>query len=462
MPIDDLLRRALLPLLVVVACLTWLLGGATTDATAADEWLALLALPLLLAAAGVLMAQDVDDTLQQMALVATAAALAVPLLQLLPLPEGLWRMSPARADILPELAAAGIQAPSLRGTLSPSAAEHALWRLLPALAIFLGTLALASRQRAVLVRLLLAIIGANVLFAFFQAGLPQDSTLCLYPAAGAGFGGLLANTNHQATALILGMVLAVGQAVHARRRAQADRAPPQAWLWPAAFAAACFLLIPLTTSRAGMVLALPALALALLLTGAIRWRRGRAGAKGLAGLAVAVLLLVIGIRAALGWMAVDQAEESRHLMTAGTLEAAAEQAPWGSGAGSFVRVFEQATPANRMQDVYVNHAHNEFVQWWLEAGVPGLLVLAFALGVLVVAGVRVLRIRGQDGHAILAAACFVGIAAVLAHSAADYPLRTIALMATTAALAGLMLGALADAGRQIRTPAVSDAAMRQA
>jgi hypothetical protein len=35
----------------------------------------------------------------------------------------------------------------------------------------------------------------------------------------------------------------------------------------------------------------------------------------------------------------------------------------------------------------------------------------------------------------------------MAHSWADYPLRTLSLMSTTAALAGVMLAALADIGQ---------------
>ena len=54
-------------------------------------------------------------------------------------------------------------------------------------------------------------------------------------------------------------------------------------------------------------------------------------------------------------------------------------------------------------------------------------------------------VRSEGRRAALAAGCFAAICAVLAHSWADYPLRTLALMSTTGALAGLMLASLADA-----------------
>ncbi|HMT39149.1 MAG TPA: hypothetical protein PKD02_10725, partial [Thermomonas sp.] len=63
----------------------------------------------------------------------------------------------------------------------------------------------------------------------------------------------------------------------------------------------------------------------------------------------------------------------------------------------------------------------------------------------------------RNGDALLAGSCLVAIMAVLAHSWADYPLRTLALMATTAALAGAMLGALAGV-REARTQSMQRAA----
>ncbi len=172
-------------------------------------------------------------------------------------------------------------------------------------------------------------------------------------------------------------------------------------------------------------------------------------------------LAIIGVRAAMGWMAIDQAEELRHTMAATTAALATQHAPLGSGVGSFVPVFAQGAPEALQLAQYVNHAHNEYVQWWLEAGWLGLLALAAALAVLASAGWQIIRARARDGHAILAASCFVAICAVLAHSWADYPLRTTTLMATTAALVGLMLGALADIRQVGGLAAAQDPGLRQ-
>ena len=158
---------------------------------------------------------------------------------------------------------------------------------------------------------------------------------------------------------------------------------------------------------------------------------------------------MIGVRAAMGWMAIDQAEELRHAMATATRAMAIDNAPLGSGIGSFIDVFAQAAPESLQLANYVNHAHNEYVQWMLVGGLPAMLVLVLVAAVLLVAGWRIVRLRGHGLDTRMAASAFVAILAVLAHSWADYPLRTLTLMTTTAALAGHMLAALADARRRM-------------
>lgn len=436
------LRRLLLPATLVLLTACWLGGGVTADDTAIDEWLQLLALPVLLLAVAVLLEDGVSRPVG-LGIAAAMLIMLLPILQLLPLDTG---ASGERQLLRADLASAGVQAVP-HWSLTPFATEHGLWALLPALAAFLAAAALTASQRRRLIQGVVVLLMVNVLFAFFQAGLPRDSALRLYQDFDAGFGGLLANTNHQATACIIGMVLAVGLAAEARLRALRGQAHPHRRWWYLGLASFFLLMVPLSTSRAGMAIALPALALALLLTGALRLRElGRSRRSTIFAVAIAVLA-VVGVRAAMGWMAVDQAEELRHLMAAATFKAGQAQAPWGAGIGAFVPVFAQSAPPQLQLASYVNHAHNEYAQWWLATGWAGMGVLALVLGLLAACGWWLVRSEGRG--AVLAAGCFVAICAVLAHSWADYPLRTLALMATTGALAGLMLASLADARPRI-------------
>ena len=445
MPSIDAFRRFLLPALLAMLVAAWLGGGVTEDETAIDEWLQLLALPLLVVGAALLAAEFPQDRYRRFGLAAVAAIIAVPLLQLLPVPGSWWNLPVAREALAADLGQAGVASLRDRWTLSPHATESAVLALLPALAAFVAAMGLQASHRRRLVQALLVLVLFNVGFAFFQAGLPQGSGLRLYPDFDARFGGLFANTNHQATACIIGMVLAVALAVEARQRVERGETRPFTPWWYGGMAFGLLLMVPLSTSRAGMAIALPALAAALLFTGALRLSRIRRS-KRMAALAIGMgMIAIIGLRAAMGWMAVDESEELRTTMRNATMVIGNAQAPLGSGLGSFVPVFETSSPPSLWLARYVNHAHNEYVQWWLEAGWLGMLVLACVLALLAACGWRILRLRLRGGNAILAAACFVCICVVLGHSWADYPLRTTTLMATTAALAGLMLAALADA-----------------
>ncbi len=459
MPISDALRRVQFPLLVLFLIAVWLGGGATEDSRSVDEWLSLIALLPLGASLLILCAEFPRDRLIRAGIVIAALIALVPCLQLLPIPESLWSAIPARKALLSDLHTVGVETVDWRWSLTPMATEHALWSLLPALAAFLAVFTLDAKQRRRLLQVLVAVLGCNVLFAFFQAGLPADSALRIYPSVASGFGGLLVNTNHQGTACIIGMVLSIGLGMEAWLRSQRGEISPQR-VWLYALAAIGFLLtIPLSTSRAAMVIALPALALVVVLTGVVKpTRHGRRHRVRLLVAALMGVVALIGLYSAMGWMGVDLAEEKRHVFALATLKLGMTHAPLGGGFGSFVPLFAAAAPPDAVGSFYVNHAHNEYVQWWLESGIFGVLVLASALALLGVALRKLIALRGRGTQAVLAATAWVSVAAVLMHSWADFPLRTLTLMTTTALLAGVMLAALADArARGRKSSLVQDA-----
>lgn len=439
MHMADIARRYLLLSLAVLLVACWLGGGVTVDDTTIDEWLQLLALPVLLLAV-VALQDEPNGRFAKWGMLLAVLIAAVPAVQLLPLPESIWLGVPARAALAQDLALEGVRVVP-HWTLTPNATERSLWALLPALASFLGALALLPEQRRRLLQVIVGIVLFNVLFAFFQAGLPRDSGLRLYQDFDAGFGGLLANTNHQATACIIGMAIAVGLAAEARLRAQRGQTTAHRHWWYWALALFFLLMVPLSTSRAGMTIALPTMVLALLITRTLRLRKLFHSKRGMAAAVVLLVFAVAGVHAALGWMAVDQAEELRHTMSMATIALGQTHAPLGSGVGSFVPVFEQAIPKALQLSGYVNHAHNEYAQWWLTAGWLGMVVLLLVLLLLAACGWRVLR-SSKGRHAAVAGACLAALCGILAHSTAEYPLRTLALMATAAALAGVMLAAL--------------------
>ncbi|RZL04576.1 MAG: O-antigen ligase domain-containing protein, partial [Rubrivivax sp.] len=242
-----------------------------------------------------------------------------------------------------------------------------------------------------------------------------------------------------ATCCSRSLVLAIGLAIDSFRLSRRGHGHPKSYLAYAAFALFCLLMIPLTTSRAGLVIALPALAGVLVLAGSLRALRRRENRPLAIGTLVALLLAFIGVRAALGWMAIDEAEELRHTLTTATLAMAKGQSPLGGGIGSFIPLFEQDAPRALWLNTYVNHAHNEYAQWWLTAGWLGLAVIAVVGAWLAVLVISLARTRGDGVDKAPAAACMVALLAMLAHSWVDYPLRTTTLMTLAGVLTGLMV-----------------------
>jgi O-antigen ligase len=446
--------RRLLPwVLAVYLCLVWFGGGATVDVTHVDEVLAALALPVLLLVAACLLVRGRQRSrLEWSALAAAALVVMLPIVQLLPIPEAVWRVSPVRLGIAADLAIAGVQ-PVSRWSLWPLATERAAYALLPALALFVGGLAAGVRARRLLAPIALGLILANLFFGFFQAGLPPQSPLRLYQDNGNGFGGVLVNGNHQGTALIVGMLLALG--LWAAERQKHDGVSP-GWRRAAyaVSAVVCLAAIPLAGSSGAMLIALPALVAGVLTTGLLSRRRLRAHpwTRGAALALLAVMLL--GTFSALQWLDVRSSDADRFALARDVATAAGAHAPLGSGAGTFVQSFAQSEAPSLQRGEYVNHAHNEYVQWWLEAGWLGIVALLSGLLVFLACGVALLRAQRRNPTGI---ACWLAVGAVLAHSWFDFPLRTLSMMGMSALLLGLAVAAASEQSAPERDASRSDA-----
>ena len=432
----DAADRALPWVVPAYASVAWIGGGPTVDATAMDEVLQLLALPVLLLACTALLLDPPRARLTRAAVVVAALVACVPLLQLLPLPAASWGWGDFRPALALDLQAAGVARPRA-WTLVPDATERSLYALLPALACMFGALALGPARVRRLPILVLVLVLANLAFGVFQGGLPDDSPLRLYRGNGSGIGGVLVNGNHQGTALAIGMVLGIGLWARERLRGGGSRLSPKGILYAGA-AGVCLVAVPLTGSSGAMVIAATACAVALVATGIIHpfgggLRRGAVAAGMLVALAIGLLL-------ALQWMRLAQADLLRRDMALATLEMGGSLAPLGSGAGTFVEIFAQSGAPVLQRAEYINHAHNEFVQWWMEGGVPAMLVLVLGLGVVAWLGWRALR---SGRHHPVAATCWLAVIVALAHSWVDFPLRTLSLMSICALLCGVALALVA-------------------
>jgi O-antigen ligase len=425
--------HAALYLLLVFVFVT---GGSSQQRGWSDAIAQLMALPVIFLAAWRLGALP-SSRIRSIGVVAFASVAVLPWLQLLPLPGTLWALAPARASLGNDLATAGVVGHATTWSLTPAATVRAGLSLLPGAALFLAVLGAddATQRRLLILCVLLPI--ASLVLGFLQLGAPQDSLLNPFPEWAPAMGGVFANPNHQGTAMLIGLGICLAFAIDALRiggRVPGVKRNP----WPAIIAGGILLPgLTLTNSRAAVLIGVLLLAAAPVAMSVTGLRRSGLGLRTAITVAIAASLVAIGSWLVVGWMRVDQLQEVRGIMRHATALLALQHLPWGSGIGSFVPVFQQSLPDALLLPDYINAAHNDYVQVWLEAGIPGLLVAAIAASGLVLAAWA--QLQGKQGDRRLVWAAVFGLGALLVHAAVDYPLRTPALLAVAALLAGILV-----------------------
>lgn len=435
--------RGLAWLLAMVFVITFITGGGSQDRGPGDALAQLAALPLLVWAALALSTRPLTG-LRRMAIGVCLLVVSVPLLQLLPLPAAIWQANPARAALAQDLSVAGA-VPLHRWTLTPAATMRAVLALLPALSVFVGVLALHRHDRLRMLWLFLALALASLLLGLVQLGLPRDSLLNPFPQWPVAFRGVFANPNHQAISLACAATVALSLLL-TRRHGEPAHGRQLAIKWALGLCCVlCVAAIPLTGSRGGALIAALAMVSVPMALGVFRRSRLRDDRRARWGLVVVLGGAILGVWISLQWLQVDAVSGMRWSLTKATVVLGNSYAPLGSGVGSFVPLFEQEGPAGMLGWEYINHAHNEYAQWWLEGGVLAMLALAAVFTVLAVALLRVLQSPARSTERAIAAGAWLGSAALLVHSTVDYPMRTASLMATAALLAGIAVAQAGDA-----------------
>lgn len=354
-------------------------------------------------------------------------------LQLIPLPPQLWTLLRGREDVVRGFGLLGQPLPWLPISLDPYATLAFALALVPPIAMVV----VMTRAEVVRSDLLgAALVGAaltSVLLGLLQVTgggggwYPYQTT-----NAGAATG-LFANANHLA-ALLVGAIPFVAAAPAQRLSASSRDVPKARSHAELALAGGAGLIllvgVALTGSTAGLLLAAAAVAASLFLLPLRPARRNLI----LAGLLLAAML----VGSIQSTASNDHAGlSSRRAIWSRTLDLAGTYAPTGSGLGTFEQVYRAAEDPRLVDRVYVNRAHNDYLQLALETGFPGLLLLAALFLWWVRRTIRLWR-SNADVHA---RAATIAAAVLLAHSAVDYPLRTAAVSVAFAMCLALMAGA---------------------
>jgi O-antigen ligase len=426
-PLPRFAKDAFLPYTSFVVVLAMLFGAGGTQGWS-DAVVQLAALPLLAWALFKLTPSQLGRG-GQWALVLLCAILALPLLQLIPLPPSLWSGLPGRQEFASAYEAAGMAPPWLPLSLDPSATGLGLLSLLPATAIFLAMLSLDQRSRRILTVLIFVVAFASVVLDLQQTWEGPESSLRFYASTerfrAVGF---FANSNHNAAFLYCAVPFVIAWAIGLMLDRRRNGAIGLALL--ALLTVSIIFGVTTTQSRAGMALLLVAGLSGLLLA----WRhdRGQSGRR-LLRVAIGANVVALILAFQFGFVAFMQRTEEQGLKdlrwpVAGiTSQAAIANLPFGSGFGTFVPVYDQFAPRTQLAEAYVNRAHNDWLELWLTGGAPAIILL---LGFLAWFGIATLRLWSRDQpeapvlDLALAQAASIVIVLLLLHSVVDYPLRT--------------------------------------
>lgn len=467
------------PSLVFCACAftlvsSLLLGGGTRGGFLSDALLQLLAIPaLLVAISGFAQSRALQVGARRDVpwIVAFCCAIAlVPLLQLVPLPPFIWTRLPGHDEVARLVGLLGGDLPWLPISLSPSSTWISWLSLLPPMALFIAAVQLGHAERRHLSLLIVAVGVGSVFIGLTQVAQGQSSPLRFFsvtnPTEAVGF---FANRNHFAALLYAVLLFAAAWGIDLALRIQA-------WtdwrILSSARAAALtaffltFIIViageAMARSRAGLALTMAALVAAFGL--AFVDRRRVTGSKAtkflLAAVIVAVLLsLQFALYRILDRFGADPLEQARGTFRHVTISAASAFMPFGSGSGTFVPVYQMfERPADLIPGTYVNHAHDDFLEIWLETGIVGPVLICMFLAWWGITSFKwwwkpPTNVPPFDLALVRAATVVIGL--LLVHSVVDYPLRTAAIMGMFAMCCAFLIEPLGNS--DVRAPAFNPA-----
>jgi O-antigen ligase len=383
------------------------------------------------------------------------AVVLVPLIQLLPLPPALWTQLPHRAPLIATFDGLGHGFPWLPISVSPNATWLSVTALLPTLAVFFGTVLLGYRERRLLS---LGVVAFGIVSSFLgllQIAQGPASRLRFFSATNITEAvGFFANRNHFAAFLYVVLLFAavwsidIGFAVGPWRDRRIFEARSIVTV-TASFLAIVILLAAeaMARSRAGMILTMVSLVGVYGLVLTDRRRRTLSATPlnflfAAAGMAF-ILVVQFALYRVLARFNTDPLDDLRLQFARTTIEAAWAYMPFGAGMGTFVPVYGMfEKPQDLFAHAYINHAHDDILELWLETGIFGIALMAAFAAWFVSRTAKIWRhgsVGANEFDRSLARAATIAVALIITHSFLDYPLRTAAMTAILAFACGLMV-----------------------
>ncbi len=410
-----------------------LLLGGSPQGVWGNAVLQLLAVAIILWALIEWRVESLSRPMRQLLMIA-AAAILILVFQLLPLPASLWTALPGRDVVAEGFRLLGIPLPAMPMSLAPYDSIAMLPALLPPLGMIAAMVGLRGFSAPWLAAALIGGAMGGVLLGILQVSspLPQASPWYLYRVSNFGVAtGFFANSNHMANLLLVTIPFVASLGVTIRQRSVDSRSRTVGTAVVSGGLILAILGLALNRSLAGYGLGVPVVLASLMILFGLsaKWVRGSIAAIGITGAAAMAILWASPVGSQMDRLGVTTSIASRHEIVTNSIELARRFAPLGSGIGTFPKVYVLKEDADKIDRVYVNHAHNEYLELSVETGLPGVVVIILFMLWWGRSVLQMLRSPAADQFAMAGA---IASAAILLHSLVDYPLRTSAISAVFA------------------------------
>lgn len=359
-------------------------------------------------------------------------AIALPAIQLIPLPPQWWQGLPGRSLLAEAADTNALPQPWRPLAIVPGAAINALASLLVPSAMIALMWQLHPENQRWLLSTILGLVAASMIVGLLQF-------------VGAGFNnpfindslgqvsGSFANRNHLALFLAIGCLLCFAWAFPVGRRAS--------WRAPLALGLKLVFVLTIlaTGSRAGLLLGLLAIAIGLFLAkdGIRRELRHRPRwvlpvvVASVAVIAAGTILLAVTADRAVAIsraLSIDVGQDMRSRGLPTVLAMLSTYFPAGAGLGGFDPIFRIHEPFALLKPTYFNHVHNDWLEVILDAGIVGALLLLATVVWWGQASVRIWSGAISDRKHLARTGSGI-LLLIMVASIFDYPARTPMIMA---------------------------------
>lgn len=368
------------------------------------------------------------------------AILALPLIQMIPLPPGIWNQLPGRevaSQVLGHIGAGDNWHPI---TLDLWATLFGWLMLIPPTVMFLAVFTMERGTMRLLV-IALALLGfLSLLVGMFQFT-SSGNLFNFYNTKHRQYMvGFFANRNHQAMFIACSALFGIGIVF----RLVSDRG--KALLSCLLISFLAFGAIVATGSRSGILLT----GVAIIISVVFNTGLGKRPWITISASAVATIVAFAVLQSSSGVFEKvfnrygEAIEDDRWSIWEVSWDIVAAFFPAGSGLGTYVPVYKTFETLGTIVPSFVNHAHNDYLELLTEFG--ALFVIVFLWFLVMFA--RALKRTSPWKTGGMPAAATMVILILLAHSVVDYPLRTSSISVIFAMGVAILFRGDFDAMRQ--------------